>query len=142
MTRRFTGWHATAVLVAFFGVVVAVNMTMAVLATRTFGGVVVENGYVASQEYNRWLAAAKKQKQLGWHISPALNRQRRVVVAINIADPHVTGFARHPLGRAADIPLSFDKDLRSVQALPPGRWAVHLLIRHGRDEARTIEVLS
>ena len=43
MTRRFTGYHMTAILLAFFGIVVAVNLVMATLATRTFGGVVVEN---------------------------------------------------------------------------------------------------
>ena len=70
MTRRFTGWHFTAIITAFFGVVVAVNLTMAVFATRTFGGVVVENSYVASQKYNDWLDAAKRQQQLAWSIEP------------------------------------------------------------------------
>ncbi|HMP45265.1 MAG TPA: FixH family protein, partial [Sphingopyxis sp.] len=41
--RSFTGWHMTAILVGFFGVVMAVNFTMARLAMSTFGGKVVEN---------------------------------------------------------------------------------------------------
>ena len=64
MTRRFTGWHMTAIMFAFFGVVVSVNMLMATLATRTFGGTVVENSYVASQSFNRWLAEARAQDRL------------------------------------------------------------------------------
>ena len=142
MTRRFSGWHATAILIAFFAVVIAVNMTMATLAVRTFGGTVVENSYVASQEYNRWLAAARRQEELGWSIRPQLDGQRRVTVVANVGDVHVTGFARHPLGRQADVPLRFGKDLRSDRPLPPGRWAVHLIVRKGRDEARLIETLS
>lgn len=142
MTKRITGWHAAAALIAFFGVVIAVNVTMAVFAVRTFGGVVVENSYVASQKYNGWLEAARKQQQLGWAIVPGLDRQRHVVVSVNVDGADVTGFARHPLGRQTDVSLTFGPDKRSAQALPPGRWAVHLLVRRGGDEARLIEVLS
>ena len=142
MTKRFSGWHATAIIVGFFGVVIAVNMTMATLAVRTFGGTVVENSYVASQEYNRWLAAARKQDELGWTISPTLDEHRRVTVATSVAGVQITGFARHPLGRAADVPLKFGKGLRSDRPLPPGRWAIHLIVRKGADEARLIETLS
>ena len=41
MSKRFNGWHMTAILVAFFGVIVVVNFTMASYATRTFGGTVI-----------------------------------------------------------------------------------------------------
>jgi nitrogen fixation protein FixH len=142
MIRRFSGWHMTAILLAFFGVVIAVNMTMAVFATRTFGGKVVENSYVASQKYNGWLEAARRQEQLGWTIQPRLDDRRRVTVSTDIEGAEVSGFARHPLGREADVALTFGKDLRSAEALPEGRWAVHLLVRKGRDEARLIETLS
>ena len=49
MTKKFTGKHMATILVLGFGVVVAVNFTMASLATNGFSGVVVENSYVASQ---------------------------------------------------------------------------------------------
>lgn len=142
MTRRITGRHAAAALITFFGVVIAVNVTMAMFAVRTFGGVVVENSYVASQKYNGWLEAARKQQQLGWAIAPGLDRQRHVIVSVDVDGAEVTGFARHPLGREADILLTFGRAQRSTQALPPGRWAVHLNVRRGKDEARLIEVLS
>ncbi len=142
MVKRITGWHAAAALIAFFGVVIAVNVTMAVFAVRTFGGVVVENSYVASQKYNGWLEAARRQNELGWTIEPGLDRQRHVVVSVDVESAQVAGFARHPLGREADVPLTFGRDMRSAQALPPGRWAVHLIVRRGNNEARLIEVLS
>ena len=62
--KRITGRTMTAILCAFFGVVIAVNILMATIATRTFGGVVVENSYVASQEYNGWLAQSRRQRDL------------------------------------------------------------------------------
>lgn len=140
--KRITGRHAAAALIAFFGVVIGVNVIMAVFAVRTFGGVVVENSYLASQKYNGWLEAARKQEQLGWAIKPGLDAQRHIVVSVDVDGAQVTGFARHPLGRESDVPLTFDGAQRSAQALPPGRWAVHLLVRRGGDEARLIEVLS
>ena len=142
MTRRFTGWHMAAILCGFFAVVIAVNLVMATSAVRTFGGVTVENSYVASQKYNGWLDAAHKQDRLGWTIEPKLDGQRHVIVAVNAKGVAISGFARHPLGREADVPLTFGEDLRSSQALPPGRWALHLLVRQGNNEARLIEVLS
>lgn len=144
-SRQFTGWHAAMVLVAFFGVVVGVNITMAIFATRTFGGVVVENSYVASQEYNRWLAAAERQEELGWKIAPGIDSGRRVTVATDIAGAELRGFARHPLGREPDVPLTFVSSVagfRSLQPLPAGRWNVHLLVKRGNDEARLIEAMQ
>ena len=145
MTRRITGWHAAAALIAFFGVVIAVNVTMATFATRTFGGVVVENSYVASQKYNDWLAKAERQKQLGWTIEPKIDSNRHVLVGFDGSGAEVTGFARHPLGREADIPLTFAAGhggFQSNERLPAGRWSVHLLVKRGSDEARMIETLQ
>ena len=59
MSRPFTGRHMAMILVAFFGVVIVVNLIMARYASSTFGGIVVENSYVASQEFNKWLDEAE-----------------------------------------------------------------------------------
>jgi len=152
MMRRFTGWHMLAILVAFFGTVIAVNFVMAWYATRTFGGTVVDNSYVASQEFNRWLAEARAQEKLGWANHVALDAARHVTVSASGADGQplagvsASAVARHPLGREADIPMRFvpvgPGQLRSTSALPAGRWLVHLTVRSGADEARLIESLS
>jgi nitrogen fixation protein FixH len=151
MTRRFTGWHMFAILVAFFGTVIAVNFVMAYYATRTFGGTVVDNSYVASQEFNRWLAAAHAQDKLGWTKHVALDATRHVTISVSADSRRLVGLsadavARHPLGREADIPMRFvpvgPDRLRSTNALPAGRWLVHLTVRSGADEARLIETLS
>ena len=151
MTRRFTGWHMFAILVAFFGTVIAVNFVMAWYATRTFGGTVVDNSYVASQEFNGWLAQARAQDKLGWTKHVALDATRHVTVSASSGDQPLIGLSanavvHHPLGREADIPLRFvvagPGTLRSVTPLPAGRWLVHLTVHSGANEARLIENLS
>ncbi|MGO4840209.1 FixH family protein, partial [Rhizobiaceae sp. 2RAB30] len=70
MTRRgngtFTGRHMLAIMVAFFGTIIAVNVTMATLAGRSWTGFVVKNSYVASQEFNRKAEQGRAQAALGW----------------------------------------------------------------------------
>lgn len=64
--NRFTGRHMLAIMVAFFGVIITVNVTMAVLANTTWSGFVVRNSYVAGLEFNRKAEEARKQDELGW----------------------------------------------------------------------------
>ncbi len=140
MTRPFTGWHMTAVFVAFFGVVITVNLVMARFAVGTFGGTVVDNSYVASQNYNRWLADADRQAKLGWVPEIGLDPARRVQlsvlkVGVRLGNLTAAGTAIHPVGRAPSIPLTFVESsngtLRSNQALPAGRWRVQITLHRG-----------
>jgi nitrogen fixation protein FixH len=55
-----------AAMVAFFGAIIAVNLTMAVFAMNSWTGLVVKNSYVASQEFNANARAAREQAALGW----------------------------------------------------------------------------
>lgn len=61
-----TGWHVLAIVCAFFGTIIGVNVVLAVVASGTFPGLVVENSYVASQHYDDLLAAAREQQKGGW----------------------------------------------------------------------------
>lgn len=132
--KPFTGRHMFAILAGFFGVVIAVNFTMASYATSTFGGVVVENSYVASQEFNRWLDQAEAQEALGW--SAVANRQSDGRIAVAVAGPEgdvrLTGTARHPLGRQPDLALTFEPlgggQFLSTQDLPAERWTLRLQV--------------
>ncbi|MFC3440417.1 FixH family protein [Sphingobium rhizovicinum] len=141
MIRRFTGWHMTGILVAFFAVVIAVNLLMATVAIRSFGGTVVDNSYVESQKFNRYLAQARAQDRLGWTDAVALDAARHVTLALTdsagapIRDARIAAVAQHPLGRAPDIAISFHEtapghyvgDVR----LPAGRWQLRADINHG-----------
>ena len=62
----FTGRHMLLIMIAFFGIVIGVNVGMAVLSSRTWTGLIVPNTYVASQEYQGKLDALHAQQALGW----------------------------------------------------------------------------
>ena len=111
MQRAFTGRHMATILVAFFGVIIAVNVVNARYASATFGGEVVENSYVASQRFNRWLDEAKNEKALGWDEVTTWRPDGRLVVAlVGVPDgAAVEVLARHPLGRMPDRSLTFDR---------------------------------
>ncbi|MER8402875.1 FixH family protein [Mesorhizobium sp. M1348] len=65
-SREFTGRHMLFTILGFFGVVIAVNLTMATLANTSWTGLVVENTYVASQQFNRKAEEGRAQAALGW----------------------------------------------------------------------------
>ncbi|WP_338080252.1 FixH family protein [Croceicoccus sediminis] len=132
---RFTGKHMTAILVGGFGVVVAVNMLMATLATSSFGGVVVENSYVASQNFNEWLDRAEQSEALDYAVSPVHRADGRVTLTTEgvPAGSQVTAIARHPLGHMPDEALTFvltsDGTWASTRPLPEGRWTLRFDIK-------------
>lgn len=151
MIRRFTGYHMTAILVGFFAIVIAVNLLMANYAISTFGGTVVDNSYVASQDFNHWLKAARAQDALGWSATMSLDGQRHPELRAKGSKPTLagitaTGVAEHPLGRAPDIALTFAADsrgvLRAAQTLPAGRWNVRVALADGGDTVRLLDNLQ
>ena len=64
--KPFTGRRMLAVMLGFFGVIIGVNATLAILASTSWTGLVVKNSYVASQHFNEDLARAHRQQALGW----------------------------------------------------------------------------
>lgn len=148
MSKGFTGKHMLMIMVGGFGIVIAVNLVMAREAISTFGGVVVENSYVASQHFNRWLDEAEKEKALGWDIAVERDATGRVrITPLNIPEGAVVrGDARHPLGRMPDRLLQFEADRSghyvSTTPLPAGRWTIRVEVSHDGDRWRREESLS
>lgn len=146
--RRFTGRHMTLILVAFFAVVIGVNVLMARFAVSTFGGTVVDNSYVASQSFNEWLAESRAQKALGWTVTVTSAPDDRAIVDARDAggrafpDAVVTAIARHPLGRLPDRTISFTpgEDGRYVadQPLGHGRWMMVVTVTDGGKHFRVV----
>ncbi len=139
-TTRFTGKHMAAVFVGGFAIVIAVNLLMASIAVGSFHGTVVDNSYVASQNYNGWLKQAAASKALGWQAVPHRRADGRVVIE-TLAVPAgaaVTATAERPLGTREDTPLTFAAQGQgrwvSNEALAPGRWQMRTAIRAG-DQA-------
>lgn len=69
-----------AVMVAFFGVIISVNVFMAVMASRSWTGFVVENSHIAGAEFNAKVAEARAQKALGWTPSLVIKNGRASVL--------------------------------------------------------------
>ncbi len=63
---RLTGWHVLAMLVAFFGVVFAVNFYMAYLSQKSWTGLLPGNGYEASIKYDKEAARVRAMLAKGW----------------------------------------------------------------------------
>lgn len=147
ITRKFTGWHMAGILVGFFGLVAAVNFTMAAYASSTFGGIVVENSYVASQKYNGWLDEAERQQALGWQLAPTWREDGHLQVAATGPGEGaaLAAIARHPLGRMPDRAMAFDRQpdgsFLSQEALPAGRWTIRYELSEGEARWRHEEDL-
>ena len=63
---EFTGRHMLLSICTFFGVVIGVNVTMAVVSSTSWTGLVVQNSYVASQEFDSKRLAHAAQLEAGW----------------------------------------------------------------------------
>ena len=131
--KPFTGRHMLFAMLAFFGVIVGVNLTMAVLASKSWTGLVVQNSYVASQAFNGQLEQAKAQAARGW--SGAITYRNGLVV-LSLVDkdgqPVLLESAVARIGRPAFEQA--DRQLAMVHqgggiyqvadALAPGDWQV------------------
>ena len=133
---RFTGWHFLAIMVAFFGVIITVNATMATFAVKNWTGLVVKNSYVASQQFNDQMKAARAQNAKGWN--------DELVLADGLAKWSITDkegkpvFARsatlmvsRPVGENHDQTLELKPDAQGhlsapIAELGDGRWLVRL----------------
>ena len=144
MTRQFTGRDMTAIMVAFFTVVITVNVLMARSAIASFGGVVVSNSYVASQKFNSWLAEADAQDRLGWEAKAAASDMRLTIDLAGakgaVGGAVVTVEAEHPLGRLKSHHLELT-ELRpghysAPHSLPPGRWRLRIEAQASTGKAR------
>ena len=129
--QEFTGRHMLLITVAFFGVVIGVNVLMAITASRTWTGLVVANSYVASQQFQVKSDAAHLQNQAGWTMA-VVYEDGRLIVQLAGHDGElelhgVEAFLRRPVGGHDDalVPLSpGPKGYEGVIALAPGVWDV------------------
>jgi nitrogen fixation protein FixH len=61
--RPLTGRTVLLIAIGAFGVILAANITLAWNAVNTFSGLVVQNSYIASQQFD---AMRQAQQSLGW----------------------------------------------------------------------------
>lgn len=134
--REFTGWHMLGVLVLFFGTIIGVNIWLAIEATTSWTGLVVENSYVASQEFNTKLANARAQDAMGWQGGFAYeDGQVRFTLVDGEGKPiratSVTVALSRPIGTHGDQTLTLnplvDGSYGAMVDLIPGAWNAHIL---------------
>ncbi|RMH53150.1 MAG: nitrogen fixation protein FixH [Alphaproteobacteria bacterium] len=129
--RPLTGRAVLVIALAAFGVVLAVNLTMAWLATSGFPGLVVPNSYVASQSWDRTRAA---QQALGWRVAARLDGDALVVTVTGADGRPVRGLAvtadiARPAGRRGERVVTLTETpagYRAAVALAPGNWAAEI----------------
>ncbi len=138
--RKLTGWHVLAICVAAFGVIIGVNVLLAVKAVTTFPGLEVENSYVASQVFDSERAA---QQALGWRLERSYEGGHLVLAFTDAAGAAVelgdlTATVGHTTEAADDrTPVFAFQDGRYVAplTLTRGRWMV-MVEAHAKDGTR------
>ena len=139
---EFTGRHMLIAMLAFFGVIIAVNVTMAIFASSTWTGLIVKNSYVASQDFNAKLEKAKAQAAMGWTSKIALEGEE---LELTIADAKTRPLAAltvvakvyRPVAEAEDHSVALSELRPGVYGakvdLKSGLWEVAIMAT-GRNE--------
>lgn len=117
-----------------FGLIIAVNVTLAINAVSTFPGLEVANSYVASQQFQ---ARRSAQDALGWtaqatYAGDALTLRVTDANGQPIDPATFTATIGRPTTRDADIALHFDPGGTAPVTLAPGRWRLDLASGEGQ----------
>ena len=73
--RPITGRFVLVTAIAFFAVVIGVNMVMMRLAITTLPGTEVDSAYSASLAYQREIVAARQQNERDWQVQAHIDRR-------------------------------------------------------------------
>ncbi len=146
--KEVTGWTVLVYLVAFFGVVAAVNGVMIKAAVSTFGGLETESSYQAGLNFEREAAQARAQDALHWQVDATLGAVRDGTAAIVVDARDAAGqplrglvaAARlvHPEDARDDHTIALREtqpgEFRGTTAAGAGQW--DLVLELSRDGVR------
>jgi nitrogen fixation protein FixH len=146
--KPLTGGMVLALLVAFFGVVVGVNMIMMRLAIQTLPGTEVDSAYTASLAYEKEIAAAHDQNRRNWRVEAKVQRGEngKAAVIVEARDNNgrllsglkFLGRFERPTDRRADQVVMLAETgigiySGSAAVIAPGQWD---LVLQGNDTER------
>lgn len=136
------------IFVAFFAVIIAINLGYIYIAKTTWRGVATENSYQKGLNYNEVLKQEKKQQELGWSVDSRITqiglRKSLILVAPvdknsnPIKDANISIFFKNPVQDGSDFivtPSSVGNAYRFEVEFPTiGQWDAVILIKKGDDE--------
>jgi len=135
--KPLTGRAVLFLLVAFFGVVIGVNLVMMKFAIQTLPGTEVDSAYSASLGYQREIQSAREQDARRWKVDAHIERQANgaAVLALHAQDADgtpltglsVSSLLERPTDRrvdqAVDIVESGQGNYRGIaRGVAPGQW--------------------
>lgn len=137
----FTGWHMAAIMAAFFGTIISVNVLMAYLASSSWSGMLSKNTYVASQDFNRNAARSRAWIRQGLKgvlsiEGGMLNYRLEGPAEILAGIDHVEAVFHRPVGDKQDFSMKLvrqDGQFSAPGALADGPWIVDLAAMRGSE---------
>ena len=141
---QLTGWHVLFMLLAFFGVIFAVNGFMIYKSQTSWTGLLPGNGYEASRKYNREAAQARAILARGWRTRLLVPKDGRIIIELKdgkgapVTGLTANGRALRAIGVKGDRDLSFREtgigkyELQGA-GLAPGGWRLDVRFSRGGD---------
>jgi nitrogen fixation protein FixH len=135
--KPLTGLKVFLMLVAFFGVVIGVNVTMMRLAIETLPGTEVDSAYSASLGYEKEIVAARDQEARHWQVDAHVERAAdgAAVLRVEARDKDgkpITGLKfqgrfERPADKRADLTVALTEVgigtyRGSAEKVLPGQW--------------------
>lgn len=128
---ELTGRRVLAMALAFFGVIIAANLTLAFWAVGTFPGLEAPNTFVASQEFD---TRREAQQGLGWTVAPGHENGRvRLAITDAAGQPVEVASLQVLIGRPTSARDDVTPDFAFVGGiyeapvdLAPGLWMLKL----------------
>lgn len=156
--KPLTGRAVLLMVLAFFAVIIGVNVLMTTLAIETFDGLDQQDAYRKGRDYNQVLAEQRAEAALGWSTqitSRIADPARRTVeLTLSVAGARggavlglvIEGTLKRPTNAALDTPIAFTPlgagRYRAQVTLPAwGRWSLAVSAREGSAHARIAQDL-
>ena len=136
-SRPITGRMVFFMMVAFFGVVIGVNLLMMRLAIQTLPGTEVDSAYSASLAYQKEINTAQAQSARNWKVEAHVERSGQggatlqVEARDNLGRPmsglKFQGRFERPTDRRADLAVSLAEVgigiyRGNAETIAPGQW--------------------
>ncbi|WP_441259049.1 FixH family protein [Bradyrhizobium sp. 521_C7_N1_3] len=136
-TKPLTGTKVFLMLVAFFGLVIGVNLTMMKLAIATLPGTDVDSPYAAGLTYDREISAAQDQAERSWKVSAHIERRADGAATLQVEAHDANGQPmsglkfggrlERPIDKRADLAVELSEAgigiyRGNATSVAPGQW--------------------